>query len=308
MRAKLLLMPLGLALLCLTACDIEDFGSFQRFQRDFHYSYPLKSGGSFSVEGFNGTVDISGWDQDSVDISGTKYGPTQEAADALQIDIRNTPDEVSIRAVRPSDRRNNEGARFTIKIPRTAVLDRITTSNGSIHTMDGKGPARLKTSNGAIRVQNLAGSVDATTSNAPVELENVAGDATVHSSNGHIHTERLGGSLEASTSNASITATVGESNRPVRLETSNGGVDLTLPPHFASDAHVNSSNGPVTLHLPDQPNARLIAHTSNSSIASDYEIRMQGGFSKNEVEGTLGSGGALIDLGTSNGSIRLLKM
>ena len=124
MRAKLLLMPLGLALLCLTACDIEDFGSFQRFQRDFHYSYPLKSGGSFSVEGFNGTVDISGWDQDSVDISGTKYGPTQEAADALQIDIRNTPDEVSIRAVRPSDRRNNEGARFTIKIPRTAVLDR----------------------------------------------------------------------------------------------------------------------------------------------------------------------------------------
>jgi hypothetical protein len=212
MRAKLLLMPLGLALLCLTACDIEDFGSFQRFQRDFHYSYPLKSGGSFSVEGFNGTVDISGWDQDSVDISGTKYGPTQEAADALQIDIRNTPDEVSIRAVRPSDRRNNEGARFTIKIPRTAVLDRITTSNGSIHTMDGKGPARLKTSNGAIRVQNLAGSVDATTSNAPVELENVAGDATVHSSNGHIHTERLGGSLEASTSNASITATVGESN------------------------------------------------------------------------------------------------
>src|ERR1039458_9555693 len=83
MRAKLLLMPLGVALLCLTACDIEDFGSFQRYQRDFHYSYPLKHGGSFSVEGFNGSVEISGWDQDSVDISGTKYGPTQEAEDSL---------------------------------------------------------------------------------------------------------------------------------------------------------------------------------------------------------------------------------
>jgi hypothetical protein len=40
MRAKLLLMPLAVALLGLTGCDIEDFGSFQRYQRDFHYSYP----------------------------------------------------------------------------------------------------------------------------------------------------------------------------------------------------------------------------------------------------------------------------
>jgi hypothetical protein len=308
MRAKLLLMPLGVALLCLTACDIEDFGSFQRYQRDFHYSYPLKHGGSFSVEGFNGSVEISGWDQDSVDISGTKYGPTQEAADSLRIDVQNTPDEVSIRAVRPSDRRNNQGARFTIKIPRTALLDRITTSNGAIRTLDGKGPARLRTSNGMIRVEDLAGSVDATTSNASVELVNVDGDAKVHSSNGHIHAERLRGSLEASTSNASISAAISEASRPVRLDTSNGSVDLTLPANFASDAHVNSNNASITLHLHDQPNARLIAHTSNSSITSDYEIRMQGGFSKNQVEGTLGNGGALIDLGTSNGSIRLLKM
>jgi hypothetical protein len=308
MRAKLLLPPVGVALLCLTACDIEDFGSFQRYQTDFHYSYPLKAGGSFSVEGFNGSVEISGWDQDAVDVGGTKYGPTQESADALKIDVRNTPDSVSIRAIRPSDHRNNEGARFVVKIPRTAVLERVTTSNGSIRTVDGKGPARLRTSNGSIRVEDLAGNLDATTDNASIELRNVAGDATVHTSNGHIRAEHLGGSLEASTSNASITAAIGESNRPVRLDTSNGGVDLTLPPHFSSDAHVSSNNAPITLHLPDQPNARLIAHTSNSSITSDYEIRMQGGFGKNQVEGTLGGGGALIDLGTSNGSIRLLRM
>src|ERR1035441_6189953 len=235
MRAKLLLMPLGVALLCLTACDIEDFGSFQRYQRDFHYSYPLKHGGSFSVEGFNGSVEISGWDQDSVDISGTKYGPTQEAADSLRIDVQNTLDEVSIRAVRPSDRRNNEGARFTIKIPRTALLDRITTSNGAIRTLDGKGPARLRTSNGMIRVEDLAGNLEATTSNAAVELNNVNGDATVHTSNGHIHAERLARSLEAGTSNGGITANIAEPGRTVRLETSNGSVDLTLPPHFSSD-------------------------------------------------------------------------
>ena len=62
---------------------------------------------------------------------------------------------------RPFERRNNLGARFVIKVPRSARLDRITSSNGGIHTTDGAGPARLKTSNGAIQVEDLNGSLDA---------------------------------------------------------------------------------------------------------------------------------------------------
>lgn len=307
MRQKLLLAFSAAALLALTACDVEDL-NFQRYPRDFHYSYPLKAGGSLSLESFNGSVEISGWDQETVEIDGTKYGPTPEAADGLKIDIQSSPNQIFIRAVRPSDRPNNEGARFSLKIPRTAILDRVTTTNGSIRTMDGKGPAHLRTTNGAIRVQDLAGSVDATASNGPVELAGVNGDAVVHTSNGHIQADGLAGSLEAGTSNASITAAIGLSGRPVRLETSNGHVDLTLPPQFGGDVHVTSNNAPITLRSPGEPNARLMAHTSNSEITSDFEIRTQGSFGKNELEGTLGSGGGLIDLGTSNGRIRLLRM
>ena len=86
------------------------------------------------METFNGSVDISGWDQDTVDISGTKYGPSQEEADNLRVDVDASPDSVSVHVPRPTDRRNNQGARLTIKIPRNTQLDRITTSNSSIHT------------------------------------------------------------------------------------------------------------------------------------------------------------------------------
>jgi hypothetical protein len=54
-------------------------------------------------------------------------------------------------------------------------------------------------------------------------------------------------------------------------------------------------------------NARLSAATSNASISSDFEMRMRGEISKHHIEGTLGSGGPLIDLSTSNGQIRILK-
>jgi hypothetical protein len=309
MRAQLLLPALGAALIGLSACDIEDWGgNFQRFEKDFHYSYALKSDGSVTIESFNGSVEISGWDQNTVDISGVKYGPTQEAADTLKIDITDTPEEISVRAVRPSDRRGNLGARFTITIPRGARLDRIVTSNGAIRTLDGAGPARLRTSNGSIRVRDLAGSLDAQTSNSSVELLNVAGDAIVRSSNGHIRAEGLRGSLDANTSNSGIEAKIGEAAKSVRLDTSNGSVDLSLPASFSSDLRVSTSNSSITVRIPREPNAHLVAHTSNSSITSDFDIRMQGNISKNHVEGALGSGGALMDLGTSNGSIRLLRM
>src|ERR1017187_3970444 len=138
MRAKSVFAigTLSASLLSLTSC-IVGVGDWERFSKDFHSSYPLKAGGRLSVETFNGSVDISGWDQDTVDISGTKYGPSQEEADDLKVNIDATADSVSVRVPRPSMRRNNQGARLIIKIPRNAQLDRIVSSNGAIRTQDG---------------------------------------------------------------------------------------------------------------------------------------------------------------------------
>jgi DUF4097 and DUF4098 domain-containing protein YvlB len=305
---KILIPAFAASLLCLTACDIEDLGSFERYNRDFHYSYPLKEGGRLSVETFNGAVEISAWGQDTVDISGTKYGPSQEAADALKIEVSNSSDTVSIRAVRPSERRNNQGARFVIKVPRGAVLDRIITSNGGVQVQDGMGPARVRTSNGQIRIQTLHGSLDAQTSNGAVELLDVEGNVTARTSNGRIHADGLRGSLDATTSNGGVDANLARADHPVRVETNNGHVDLTLPVNFSQDVHVSTSNGPITLRLPEHVNAHVLAQTSNSSVTTDFELRVQGEFTKHRMEGTIGNGGPMIDLSTSNGAIRLVKM
>ncbi len=291
-----------------SGCYIDDFGVFDRYTKDFHYSYPLTSSGRLSVETFNGAVEISGWDQETVDISGTKSGPSQDAVDSLKIEITNTRDAVSIRAVRPSEFRHNFGARFSIKIPRRAVLDVIQTSNGQIRVVDGSGPARFRTSNGAIRVQGLEGSLDAQTSNGALDLTDVNGEAMVRTSNGRIHIENLKGPLQARTSNGSVTATLAAANGPVRLDTSNGGVELTLPPKFSNDVRVSSSNGPITLHLPSEIAAHVLARTNNASVTSDFQVRMEGQFRKSRMEGDIGTGGPLLDLTTSNASIRLLRM
>jgi len=300
---------LAVALLGLSGCVMEDgFGGFQRYSRDFHYSYPLKSDGRLSVETFNGSVEISGWDEATIDISGTKYGPSQEAADALRVDVDHASDAVSVRAVRPTMWRNNIGARFVIKVPRGAALERIISSNGAIRVSDENGPAHLRTSNGQIHVEAFHGNVDAQTSNSAIELVDVDGDVTAHTSNGHVRADNLRGSLQATTSNGGVKATLSRPDRPVHVETSNGSVELTLPPKQSADVRVHSSNNGITLRLAEPVNARVSAHTTNASIHCGFEVRMSGEIGKNHMDAVIGAGGPLFDLSTSNGGIRLVKM
>jgi DUF4097 and DUF4098 domain-containing protein YvlB len=313
MRHKLMVPAVAAGLLVLAGCDIEDFNVGEngggRYTQDFHFSFPLKSNGRLTVESFNGSIEISGWDEDTVDISGTKYARTQERADDLKVETSNTPESVTVRAIRPSEWRSNVGARFVIKVPNGSLLDRITTSNGSIRTMDCSGPAHLRTSNGGIRVEGMHGTLDAQTSNGGIDLLGVEGDVTVRSSNGHIHAEGLRGGFDARTSNGGVNAKIERADHSVRVETNNGSVELTLPADLSSDVRASTSNSGITVKLPASANARVLARTSNSSVSTDFDVKVHGEISRNHMDGVIGSGaGPLIDLTTSNGGIHLLKM
>jgi DUF4097 and DUF4098 domain-containing protein YvlB len=310
MRRRILLALAPALLLFAVGCDFEDLGSSDRYTADFHYSYPLKSGGRLSVENFNGSIEIASWDQDSVDISGVKYAGTPELRDAIKIDIVNTPDSVHVRTVRPSERHGNMGAKYVIKVPRKIELERITSSNGGIRVNDTEGPARLRSSNGVIHATNLKGTLDVQTSNGGIEVMDLDGPAVLKTSNGRVHAEGVRGSLEASTSNGGITVHLAkaEGGRPVKLDTSNGSIDLTMDNHNQNDVYASTSNAGITVHMPPSIAARLRAHTSNGSISSDFDVKVQGQISKHNLEGTIGEGGPVLDLSTSNGSIHLEKL
>ena len=308
MRRKALLL-LAPALLFAVGCDIEDFDSSDHYNADFHYG-PYKSVTRLTVENFNGSIELSGWDQDSVEISGVKHAGTKEMLDNLKIDVVNAGNSVQIRTVRPSERRGNMGAKYVIKVPRKIELERISSSNGSVRVTDIEGPARLRTSNGGIHATNLKGSLDAQTSNGGVEVLDLEGAAVLKTSNGRVHAEGVRGTLEAETSNGGINVhlTNAESGRPVKLETSNGSIDLTVDKTTQNDVHASTSNGGITVHMPPSIGARVQAHTSNGSISSDFEVQVKGQISKHSLDGTIGSGGPLLDLSTSNASIHLVKL
>jgi DUF4097 and DUF4098 domain-containing protein YvlB len=245
-----------------------------------------------------------------VDITGVKYASTVAMRDAIKIDIMASDDSIRVRTVRPSERRGNMGAKFVIRVPRKTELERIQSSNGGIRVIDVQGPARLQSSNGSIHADHLGGNLDARTSNGSIEVEQLKGGATLRTSNGRIRAEGVHGAIEATTSNGGINVhlTKTDSGRPVKLESSNGSIDLTIDEMNQNDVYASTSNSSITVRLPASIGARLRAQASNSSISTDFEVMTQGTLSKHHLEGTIGSGGPLLELETSNGAIRLTKL
>ena len=311
MRTYLRLLPIAPVLLLTGCVEFGDFGDSEAYKEDFHQTYPLAAGGSVSIETFNGSIELVGWEQNSVEVNGTKYASSRSALDSIKIDVSSPSGSVRVRASKLSDFHHNMGARFTVRVPKKTMLDLISTSNGHVRIEDVDGNARLRTSNGAIRVTRLKGELEARTSNGAVEVDYLEGNAKLHTSNGSIRAEVAHGLFEAVTSNGSITARLTDPSTtwPVHVESSNGHVDLKIDAKQLPEVRAETSNSSIVLHLPIGASAELRAHTSHSAVSSEFDgVHIDNEHGRGEMSGRIGGGGRLIELSSSNGSIKILRL
>lgn len=306
------ILPVAVGFLLLTGCIFVggDWGDGERYKEDFHKTFPMQPGGALTVENFNGSIDVFGWDQNSVEVNGTKYASSKDLLDELRVDMNGSPASVSVRTVRPSFSHGNLGVRYTIHVPKKVLLDRITSSNGAIRVEDISGNAHLHSSNGTLRVTKLSGDLEADTSNGRIEIRDLEGNANLRTSNGTIDADAAHGAFEARTSNGRIEARLTDltANQPVKLESSNGHIELRMDGHEIPDVRARTSNSTIVVYVPGSANARVQARTTHGSVTSDFDgIRQTGSRREPEMEGTIGSGGRLIDLDSTNGSIKVLR-
>jgi hypothetical protein len=233
----------------------------------------MQPGSRLTVENMNGSIQISAWDQSMIDISATKHAETDQMLAQVKVDVAVAADGVHIRTLAPPEA-HNVGVKYVLKVPRRTELAEIRSSNGSIHVTETEGAANLRTSNGAVHASGIRGPLTATTSNGGMHVD---------------LDESRGG--------------------PVTLTTSNGAVDLRLGSATQSAVKAETSNGGITLRMPASAGAHVRAITSSHNrVSSDFDIRKEGANSESHLEGVVGAGGPTVELTTSQGSIRLLKL
>ena len=121
----------------------------------------------------------------------------------------------------------------------------------------------------------------------------------VENQNGDISVGTIARDLKASTVNGDIS--VKGSRGPVDIHTTNGDIDADVY-GMAGTARIGSTNGDVSLTMPDDLNAALSMRTVNGEL----ELGIPGTVTtrtKKEIVATLGRGGSPIDVSTTNGSV-----
>ena len=128
----------------------------------------------------------------------------------------------------------------------------------------------LETRNGAIAIADVRGDVSFDAVNGAINLDGVAGNVRGRTTNGGVEVDLAGDTWEGT------------------------GLDL------------RTTNGGIRLRVPDDYSARLEAATVHGGIDIDFPVTLQGRIGR-EISTTLGDGGPLVRLETTNGGVRITQ-
>jgi hypothetical protein len=130
--------------------------------------------------------------------------------------------------------------------------------------------------------------VSARTSNGGISIADVAGTVGFEAVNGGVSLKRVSGD--------------------VRGKTVNGGVNVELEGDHWDGAGLDAqtTNGGVSIKVPDGYSCQLAVATVNGGVRSDFPLSLQGRLDRN-INVTLGAGGAPIRVATTNGGVHLKR-
>lgn len=233
---------------------------------DFRWQGHLKAGQTLEVINRNGQIEASAAAGDEVRAEGIRRGNHDDSD--LFVEVVEYPDGVTICAVHARDKTPGRCHRGGVSSESSEWHQNRAKINFDVQVPPGVRFNAL-TTNGSVLARNLASVVEATTTN---------------------------GNVEVSTSEWASAATT------------NGGIRVSMgSAKWNGELRVRSTNGSVDVTLPASAEFKLDAATTNGGIHTDFPLTVEGSYNSKELSGTVGSGGRELKVATTNGTIKLMK-
>jgi DUF4097 and DUF4098 domain-containing protein YvlB len=222
----------------------------------------LPATGSVAVDaGQNGGIHVAGTNRSDILVRACvqAWGTSDEAAKALasSVKISESPEIKADSSLNDS----HWSVSYEISVPRNTDL-------------------RLSAHNGGISIESVEGRLEFETMNGGVNLRDVSGDVKGRTTNGGVRVALSGGSWRGS---------------GLDVQTTNGGVSLTLPVSYAANIETGTTNGGYKSDIPS-------LNVTTEDYRGDMSIpRRRGG----RINTALNGGGAPIRLITTNGGVNI---
>jgi len=269
-------------------------------QRTFERLLDAPATGAVEIKNLSGSVKVRGWDRAQVEVRGS----LDRGVEDIEVTSRGSRTEIEVRT-----RHSSFGgdAELEIKVPRASRV-RIEVVNADVDVADVDGDLELEGVNGGVRVdgrpasvraETVSGDVDVRVDSDEVAAHTVSGTITLAGSIRDVDAESVSGRLSLDDVTGVERATLSVVSGSIRFA---GG--LAGEARFEASSH----NGSIELRLPASTSARIQATTYNGRIFNELgpaASRSDRHGPQEELDFTLGSGSARIDLETFNGSITL---
>lgn len=169
-----------------------------------------------------------------------------------------------------------------------------------------------KTADGNLSVRGLTGALQMHSGDGTVTLEDLRGDLHLTSSDGNVNIHNATGTLEARASDGHMK--VDGQFSAVHLHTSDGNLELSLAAgsRLTAASRIESSDGRVTVHVPQNLAADLDVSTSDGHVDCALPLTLDnynsGGGSHHHLTGHLNGGGAPLSIHTSDGNVSITAL
>ena len=260
--------------------------------------------GSVEVSNVAGTVRVTGWDRDEVEVT----GELGKGAERLEFAVA---DKVTrIKVIMAGKSYDGEDTDLQIHVPAASRL--------SVNTVSAD--IEVQGLLGAQRLQSVSADIRTAAAGEDVECKSVSGDITVNGSfkkglltittvSGDVTALRVAGEVNANTVSGDITLGLGETNRS-RVRSTSG--DLTLAALLAADGKLDaeSISGDVRLELVGAVNAEFDISSFNGEIRNCFgpkAVSTSEYAPGKELRFREGQGSAQVRIKTMNGDINVCR-
>ncbi|WP_263367344.1 DUF4097 family beta strand repeat-containing protein [Edaphobacter bradus] len=168
-------------------------------------------------------------------------------------------------------------------------IDGTTTMNGDFfgttHLERIRSTVKFHTSRTDFQLGRLDGEIEI--SHSDISADQVSGPLTLAVANRNISLDRISGDVSVTNRNGSVDLTSAQPLGNITVENRNGSVNLTMPEHAGFVVQ---------------------AETTNGDVENDFSLPgEEGGNNRKTINGTIGKGGPLVRISTSQGDIALKK-
>ncbi len=260
--------------------------------------------GHVDVSNISGSVEVTGWTQNTVRVTGTLGRNVEELI------LERDGNKVIIKVKVPKQRGHSMGidSDLRINVPQNSSID-VGTVSADIDVMDVTGDQGLHTVSGDVNTEHTGGDIRAESVSGDVEVtgDHADGEVSASSVSGDVRLIRLAGNVEVESVSGDVAVEDGSFQR-ASLETVTGDLDFKGELRKGGKLTIDTVNGDVDAEFAGNVSARFDIDTFNGNIRNCFGPKAEKSNKYGpglELEFTEGSGDGRVIISTLNGDVKI---